>query len=252
MGYYSSHISRANADVLGFGPGDDSFGDDIGSDDGWEDSRNEELNNEYSNKQAEKDTENNEISSGEDYYPADNETSSGIKIVNFNTEFTYSPENIYSTRWGFKYSHEVYEMTAFGDNIRKQNETINQYSPHIRQRFYACRSTFRSIQSCKFPKLLQHSTSIRIEFHTREKQSDISEFFQDGAVLPLYQFQWFRSAYRLQNESDKDLGFRQTRGEFNYRMYNLLGNPPEEDIVDFYSVHLSENCLPYGSISFKF
>ena len=62
--YYSSHISRANADVLGFGPGDDSFGDDIGSDDGWEDSRNEELNNEYSNKQAEKDTENNEISSG--------------------------------------------------------------------------------------------------------------------------------------------------------------------------------------------
>ena len=113
--YYSSHISRANADVLGFGPGDDSFGDDIGSDDGWEDSRNEELNNEYSNKQAEKDTENNEISSG-------------IKTFNFNTEFTYCPENIYSTRWGFKYSHEVYEMTAFGDNIRKQNETINQYS----------------------------------------------------------------------------------------------------------------------------
>ncbi|WP_289104622.1 hypothetical protein [uncultured Bacteroides sp.] len=39
--YYSSHISRANADVLGFGPGDDSFGDDMDSDDGWEDSRNE-------------------------------------------------------------------------------------------------------------------------------------------------------------------------------------------------------------------
>ena len=74
-------------------------------------------------------------------------------------------------------------------------------------------------------------------------------------------------------ESDKDLGFRKTRGEFNYRidvgytfrkdfgdklllfrcgLYNLLGNPPEEDIVDFYSVHLSKNCLPYGSISFKF
>lgn len=96
--YYSSHMSRANADVLGFGWADD-FEDDIDSDNGWE-----------------------------DYYPADNEISSGIKTVNFNTEFTYSPENIYSTRWGFKYSHEVYEMTAFGDNIRKQNETINQYS----------------------------------------------------------------------------------------------------------------------------
>ena len=72
---------------------------------------------------------------------------------------------------------------------------------------------------------------------------------------------------------DSDKNVENKRGEFNYRidvgytfkkdfgdklllvrcgLYNLLGNPPEEDIVDFYSVHLSENCLPYGSISFKF
>ena len=77
----------------------DDFEDDIDSDNGWE-----------------------------DYYPADNEISSGIKTVNFNTEFTYSPENIYSTRWGFKYSHEMYEMTAFSGNMKKQKEAINQYS----------------------------------------------------------------------------------------------------------------------------
>jgi hypothetical protein len=35
-------------------------------------------------------------------------------------------------------------------------------------------------------------------------------------------------------------------------LYNVLGNPPEEDIIDFYSIHISKNCFPYGSISFKF
>ena len=65
------------------------------------------------------------------YIPEDvnNEIRSGIKTATFNTEFNYSPENIYSTRWGFKYSNETYEMTALGnENMRKQNETINQYS----------------------------------------------------------------------------------------------------------------------------
>lgn len=113
--YYSSHMSRANADVLGFGISDDSFGDEMDSDSGWEDNWSEEGWDEDSFNQIE-------------YNTTDNEISNGIKTINFNTEFTYSPENIYSTRWGFKYSHEMYEMTAFGGNIKKQNETINQYS----------------------------------------------------------------------------------------------------------------------------
>lgn len=118
--YYSSHMSRANADALGFSSDtDNGFSDDMGQDDGWDEGWNEDWSNEnYQNEMYKKE----ELISG------NNEISSGIKTINFNTEFTYSPENIYSTRWGFKYSHEVYEMTAFGDNIRKQNETINQYS----------------------------------------------------------------------------------------------------------------------------
>ena len=35
-------------------------------------------------------------------------------------------------------------------------------------------------------------------------------------------------------------------------VYNVVGNPSEEDILSFYSVHWSGNCLPYGSLSFKF
>lgn len=35
-------------------------------------------------------------------------------------------------------------------------------------------------------------------------------------------------------------------------LYNIVGNPPEEEIVDFYSVHLHRHCLPYGSVSVRF
>mgnify|MGYP000225426543 CR=1 FL=1 len=39
---------------------------------------------------------------------------------------------------------------------------------------------------------------------------------------------------------------------FRAGLYNIVGNPPEEEILNFYSVHWHRNCLPYGSISFKF
>ena len=34
--------------------------------------------------------------------------------------------------------------------------------------------------------------------------------------------------------------------------YNLIGNPSEEDILNFYSVSFNSRIRPYGSISFKF
>ena len=30
------------------------------------------------------------------------------------------------------------------------------------------------------------------------------------------------------------------------------GNPPEEEILSFYSVHWKSNCLPYAGVSFRF
>lgn len=68
-------------------------------------------------------------------------------------------------------------------------------------------------------------------------------------------------------------GFRQNRQPLNYRidvgyayrksfgekllsvrfgLYSVLGNPPEEDVLNFYSVHWKSNCLPYAGISFRF
>ena len=67
--------------------------------------------------------------------------------------------------------------------------------------------------------------------------------------------------------------FRRNRFPFNYRidagytfrkdfgdkqlflrcgLYNILGNPPEEDIIYFYTVHWSGNCMPYAGVSFRF
>lgn len=410
--YYSSHMSRANADVLGFGLGDD-FEDDMDSDSGWEDNWNDDWNNEDSFNQTENNASNNEISNG-------------IKTINFNTEFTYSPENIYSTRWGFKYSHEMYEMTAFGENIKKQNEAINQYSlyydNYIRvtnnlttrvgvhfiaydpvnfrnyysiqprfalnftpgkndliylnfskmEQFYhyisfngislptdfrmpsiegfkprssehyeigwkknfdsdrgkletsAYYKTRRNIVALKPDAIVENDNwnnyimvgngdsygikmflyymyrrwTMQLSYTYSRSREWFDEYKSLGKLPSLYDMPHYGAgalSYKISKssslsigcitksgkiktsdnwfESDKEIGFRQKRGEFNYRidvgytfkkdfgdklllvrcgLYNLLGNPPEEDIVDFYSVHLSENCLPYGSISFKF
>ena len=35
-------------------------------------------------------------------------------------------------------------------------------------------------------------------------------------------------------------------------LYNIMGNPPEEEILDFYSVHWQRHCMPYAGVSFKF
>ena len=55
---------------------------------------------------------------------------------------------------------------------------------------------------------------------------------------------------------DVGYSYRKSFGEklllLRLGVYNVVGNPSEEDILSFYSVHWRGNCLPYGSISFKF
>ncbi len=35
-------------------------------------------------------------------------------------------------------------------------------------------------------------------------------------------------------------------------LYNIIGNPVEEEALDFYSINFDRHCLPYGSVTFKF
>lgn len=48
----------------------------------------------------------------------------------------------------------------------------------------------------------------------------------------------------------KDFGKSLLALKFGF--YNIWGNPSEEEILNFYSIHLEHNCLPYAGISFKF
>ena len=403
--YYSAYSSRANADVLGYGSDNEES-----TDGGWD----AELGDEWNGNES----ANSEI--------VDNEIGNGIKTFNLSTEFSYSPENIYSVRLGAKYTHERYEMAAFGGTRQKQAEAINQYSVYydnylrlsdkistrvgvhfvayspvnyrnyysIQPRFalnytpdnnnmlylnfskmeqfyhyisfngFALPTDFRmpSIEGFK-PRSSEHyevgwknnfagnkgKIETSVYYKTRRNlvalgpsavvvDNDWSKYMITGKgdsygikfflyyMYDRWTFQqsytysrsreWFNGlehlgklpslydiphysasalSYKLNKssafslgcimksgriqvednwlEEDKKIGFRTDRGKFNYRLdvgytfkkefdnkllvlrcglYNVLGNPPEEDIIDFYSVHISKNCFPYGSISFKF
>ena len=39
---------------------------------------------------------------------------------------------------------------------------------------------------------------------------------------------------------------------FRVGLYNIVGNPTQEDNLDFYSIYTNNHCLPYLSVSFKF
>lgn len=53
---------------------------------------------------------------------------SGIRSVNVSTEFSYSPDQIYSARWGAKYMYEVYDLFTYHDEAETRREPVSQYS----------------------------------------------------------------------------------------------------------------------------
>lgn len=62
-----------------------------------------------------------------------------------------------------------------------------------------------------------------------------------------------RTRYRL----DAGYSFRKDVGAdklllLRLGLYNIVGNPSEEEVLSSYSVHWYGNCLPYASVSFKF
>lgn len=351
---------------------------------------------------------------------------SGIKSINLSTEFSFSYDNIYTTRWGAKYAHEIYDLAIFGDTVRVRHEPIDQFSifydnliritsklftqvgvhfigylPEKHRDYYSIQPRFslkytpwtNDLLYLNFSKMEQFYHYLR--FNTFYMPTDFrmpsigsykprsSEHYEIGwkhylkngaieasiyyktrrnivALRPetfvenaewgnyimagdgdsyglkcyfynywnrwLLQFsytyarsrEWFDElkangkmpslydiphqlngaiSYNLGSHSTLSLGgllrsgkvleideetfdpipvkqFRKKRAPLNYRvdagysfkknfgddkllllrvgLYNIVGNPPEEEILDFYSVHWPYNCLPYGSISFKF
>ena len=351
---------------------------------------------------------------------------SGIKSMNISTEFSYSYDNIYTTRWGAKYDHEVYDLAVFGDRVRVRHEPIDQFSifydnliritsrlftqvgvhfigylPEKHRDYYSIQPRFSlkyspwdsglfylnfsrmeqfyhylrfntfflptdfrmpSIESYK-PRSSEHyeagwkhnlrNGSLEVSGYYKTRRNIVAlrpeTFVEDtqwsnyimtgngdsyGIKCYFYNYwhnwllqlsytyarsrEWFDElkangklpslydiphqlngaiSYTLGTHSTFSVGgllrsgkvleideetfdpytveeFRKKRAPLNYRvdagycykhsfgddkllllrvgLYNIVGNPPEEEILDFYSVHWPYNCMPYGSISFRF
>lgn len=358
-------------------------------------------------------------------FESKNRISNSIKTVNASTEFTYSPENIYSARWGARFTREVYNLASFGERIGSKKEPLSQvslfYENDIRvtDKFIAragihlvgyIPDNYRSYYSAQPRLALNYSPTdndlLYINFSRMEQfyhylsfngmalptdfrmpsiegfrprtsehyetgwkrnlgnngKFDISVYYKTrrnvvalkpgvfvendrwkdyimsgegdsyGLKMMLYYnwrkwiFQasytysrsreWFGEypdlgklpslydiphyvasavTYNINKRSALSLGclaksgkvivddywiddfkidkFRRNRFPFNYRidagytfrkdfgdkqlflrcgLYNILGNPPEEDIIYFYTVHWSGNCMPYAGVSFRF
>ena len=59
-------------------------------------------------------------------------------------------------------------------------------------------------------------------------------------------------SYRMDIGYTYKRDFRTSLLLFRCGLYNVIGNPTEEDLLNFYSVSWGNGCLPYGSISFRF
>lgn len=78
----------------------------------------------------------------------------------------------------------------------------------------------------------------------------------DWEILPAKDFRRLRMPvnYRLDASYSYMKEFKKPAVKLLLRagLYNIVGNPSYEDIIDFYTVVFYEHCLPYGSITVKF
>lgn len=68
------------------------------------------------------------------------------------------------------------------------------------------------------------------------------------------QFRGYRDPlmYRLDAGYGYQRTFKKSILALRVGLYSIVGNPPDEDIENFYFVAYQRNCLPYATISFKF
>lgn len=75
-------------------------------------------------------------------------------------------------------------------------------------------------------------------------------------IMPIDQFRTLRKKtnYRIDASYNYTKQFKKTDAKLLFRagLYNILGNPSDEDALDFYSINFDRHCMPYGSITFKF
>lgn len=82
----------------------------------------------------------------------------------------------------------------------------------------------------------------------------VKDFSDDWDFDSEIQFRGFRepTMYRLDAGYGYQRAFKKILLVLRAGLYSIVGNPPDEEIQDFYFVNYHRNCLPYATISFKF
>ena len=154
----------------------------------------------------------------------------GIKAYFYNTW----------NRWALQLSYAYSRSREWFDELKDKGKLPSAYDiPH------------QAGASLSY-QLTSHSTlSVGGSVHSG-KVIEVDEFLDP---LPADQFRTDRQPtnYRL----DAGYSYRKDFGKnrlllLRLGLYNIAGNPSEEEILSYYSVHWYRNCLPYASVSFKF
>ncbi len=143
-------------------------------------------------------------------------------------------------RWTLQLSYAYTRSREWFDDLKEQGRLPSLYDiPHQIGGALSCQLTKRAC----------------VSLGGLVRSGKVTDLDQNFDPLPQEDFRKVREPmnYRVDASYTYKKEFRTGRLLlFRAGLYNIVGNPPEEEILNFYSVHWHRNCLPYGSISFKF
>ena len=177
-----------------------------------------------------------------------------------------SPETfIEDTRW------DQYIMTGNGDSYGAKAYFYNTWKRWTLQLSYAytrSREWFPQLEDHgKLPSLydIPHQLGAVLSCQIgRHSSLSLGGTVRSGRIIELDEFLDPLPADRFRTERehtryrlDAGYSFRKDVGAdklllLRLGLYNIVGNPSEEEVLSYYSVHWYGNCLPYASVSFKF
>lgn len=138
------------------------------------------------------------------------------------------------------------------------SKTTEHYAEFLKNKhvpsFYDIPHILNLAVSCKINRT--SAFSVGTHLHSGRIRGIIDIMLEEGDATVVEKFRCLRSpfSYRLDAGYNFSKYFQRTDGRLVFRlgMYNIIGNPTEEDFINFYSINIGKNCVPYGSISWKF
>lgn len=166
---------------------------------------------------------------------------------------------------------DQYIMTGNGDSYGAKAYFYNTWKRWTLQLSYAytrSREWFPQLEDRgKLPSLydIPHQLGAALSCQIgRHSSLSLGGTVRSGRIIELDEFLDPLPANRFRTERERtryrlDAGysFRKDVGAdklllLRLGLYNIVGNPSEEEVLSYYSVHWYGNCLPYASVSFKF